>query len=134
MVTRAATLRLLLALVVALWTPPCLCHGARGDAPHAAQAAAASHTRCGRCPAPDRQAPGHDHNRGTDPCDCPETAAAAPAHGDLTHAQALHAPILFARRAPEPAPAPRALPAAAVRRIHKRPPATLLDLHCALVV
>ena len=137
MLARSSTFRCLLALLIALWSPMCLCSsGADEPGPNHASEQTKTHGCCpesnqdgdhhGRCP-------GHDH-KGSG-CTCPQLTATlvkadqlAKACGELTVI------VVYPVGCDMPAPHDPLADCVRLSTAVPRPSTSLLRMHCALIV
>lgn len=137
MLARSAILRRLLAILIALWMPACLCQaetdaaapshpverGQHQDGDDGSDNPSDDHDHC----------PGHDHNKSG--CECPQlTATLAKADQNLNGSLATIVAIVSWTHCDWPLPASRCVGCTRPFSAVPRPPTSLLRMHCALIV
>lgn len=137
MLARSVTFRSLLALLVAMWTPICLCAVGTDGAGHdhaAEQVKPHGHDHDSDDDSDDHDGcPGHDHNGSR--CDCSQQSAAlAKVDQTLKDSVVIAAMVVLPGWSQWPEPVGVVVGCTRPFGTVPRPPTSLLRMHCALTV
>lgn len=137
MLVRSATFRYLLALLMAIWSPMCLCQSnAAADAPDHTQSQSTQHHDQEESDDSSHHhdgCPGHDHKGSK--CDCPQlTATTAKTDQAFKVSFPQVIAILSWHESDWTVFSSKSLGCTRPIRAAPRPPTSLLGMHCALIV